>query len=131
MCLVTRQRKPKILKKDLKVYKVLKSGNDSPYNNYHWRKGQLETTKFSLKTGNGKNFCFADFQSLKKYNDLSQCTEIGKGFHACMTKERAESVTPKIFTNENYEICEFLIPKGSEVYYDCTGLIVANQMMML
>ena len=130
MCLVTRQRKPKILKKDLKVYKLLKEGNFSPFNSFRWNKTNLYKTMFCIQKGNGKDMCFADGKSKDKYFSLSQCTEISEGFHACVTMERAEELKIGV----SWIICtinEFLIPKGSEVYYDCTGLVVANQMMML
>ena len=133
MCLVTRQRKPKILKKDLKVYKVLREGSRSKYQNFLWEP-EISHKEIIHITDNKKwdRFQFCDDKTMDKYYKLSGCIEIDKGFHACCTKERAEglSADPR-YSCIKEEVYAFLIPKGSEVYYDCTGLIVANQMMML
>ena len=130
MCLVTRQRKPKILKRDLKVYKVLKEGGYSKYTNFCWTPKELCKENIHTTGNRGKDMKYCDSKAMDVYWRLSGCIEIDRGFHACCTKERARKLLAMFgFTEES--VCEFLIPKGSEVYYDCTGLVVANQMMML
>jgi hypothetical protein len=129
MCLVTRQRKAKILKEDIKVYKMIEDGNKSVFERFTWTKGKLFTTKLGIEYGHGKDFCFADDVCNQMYSGLNNCTGISSGFHACLTKERAKQFDIKWMNN--IAVCEFLIPKGSEVFYDETDLIVSNQIMML
>lgn len=125
MCLVTRQIKPKVLKKDLIVFKAVHENNEevvSRYYRFTWKKGVLEETE--MKT------LRCHFQCAEKFDDVvyqtyvykkGLFTEVSEGFHAFKTKARYPYVT----------IREFLIPKGSLYFEDKSGLIVSNQMMLL
>ena len=134
MCLITRQKKAKITKKDLVVFKCLNNGDISVSRYFPWIEGQL--VKCDLKiikrehpsNNHGGDWFYADHITNGIYNGLSNCYAISVGLHACTTKERAKRLADCYDTNI---IEEFLIPKGSEVFYDVTGLIVSNQMMML
>lgn len=139
MCLVTRQRKPRITKRDLVVYKVInvnyltKAIHSRYFPEFIWRKGKMEETKldysrteynsaerFDREVDN--KYCKGNFGS----NNYEIITEVGRGFHATKTRKRLMECG---YSWES--IMKFLIPKGSEVFTDITGLIVSNQMMML
>lgn len=137
MCLLTRQIKPITTKKDLVVYKRLNITNNYlskkiKYNSYYqegyeYVKGILNTTTFGItKELPNDTISFDNIATdyYKHYNLLinRKLTVISEGFHACLTEERLN----------NYEISfEFLIPKGSLIFKDATGLIVSNQIIML
>ena len=128
MCLVTFQRKPKILKKDLRVYKAVIMYDDeihSTYYDFTWEKGKLYTEKLLIEKFPFKSVEHYDSIVFDHYNTTSKykLTCISDGFHAALNEQRLK--------NSPYDIMEFLIPKGSEVYYDATGLVVSNQMMLL
>ena len=134
MCLVTFQKKAKITKKDLVVYKsiqLLQDGTfNSIYNGFNWEKGILYKTNLGIYERIAGKTIVYDSIAAEIYNTNCKvenriANEISEGFHACLTKERV---------NENfdkYPCREFIIPKGSEVFYDKTGLIVSNQMKRL
>lgn len=136
MCLITRQKKAKILKKDLIVYKCLNQREDGTFNSYFqsdfvWLKNYLYQISYLnpiLRTNNFENhgiWYYADSMANNKYRGISQTYYITYGFHACLTRKRCNQL------KYNSIIKEFLIPKGSKVFYDATGLIVSNQMMLL
>lgn len=133
MCLITRQKKAKILKKDLIVFKFIKENNFSSYHHFWWEKRRLYLQALSPKSIANKcayegDFSYADCQAQEKYEGLTQCYHLSEGFHSCLTKQRAKKARPsEPFT----KIVKFLIPKGSKVFYDATELVVSNQIMML
>ncbi len=137
MCLITRQKKAKILNKDLKVYKSISIKFDNVITSYFqssfiWHQNVLKISdsliikpRLNPVNNNGNDWFYADGIALNKYEGMSQTYYITFGFHACLTRKRC------INLNYTGNIKEFLIPKGSQVFYDATGLIVSNQMMML
>jgi hypothetical protein len=58
---------------------------------------------------------------------------VSRGFHAFLSTKRIEAGywDLNVQMEGKWEIKEMLIPKGSEVYYDATGLVVSNQMILL
>ena len=138
MCLITEQKKAMRTKEDMIVWKVM-NGVESPYQGFVYEQGILYKTNIKKDY---ENPCWADEISRKAYvgvGDLviSNAPEtswkeagyvsIGEGFHSCISEERA--LTLKDFFTEN--IRSFLIPAGSLIYKDRTGLVVSNQIMML
>lgn len=106
MCLVTKWKKPRIAKKDIICYKLLREDFTSLCYWFHWTVGKVYRNK--LIKNNSK--------------------DIKIGFHAALSLKRAI----KYGTFFGYEgIYKFKIPAGSQYFKDSTGLIVANQMMLV
>ena len=131
MCLITRQKKAKILKKDLIIFKTVNVYNDVIQSvcqsHFKWIANKLEKVNLNIKSvHNTKDRFYTDEGTQKIYEKLSQCVSISEGFHAALTPDR-----PICIEWDYVEVKEFLIPAGSEVFYNATGLIVSNQMMML
>ena len=146
MCLVTTQEKAKITKKDIIVYKQLSINKEhddgirymSPYRNAMYHKKQLNTVTLSMeKRTVMPRDCFDDYVTIK-YDvfgsfDITkkEYTVVSVGFHSALTYYRLY----KMYANEQrdriYPIRRFLIPRGSQVFYNATGLIVSNQIIML
>lgn len=135
MCLITTQAKREVAKKDLIVYKaVILSDTDltavSPMNEFLWDKGQLYKTRIK-KSVVIRGFSIAQylddtaFRAYEKERTKVLYT-ISEGFHAATTARRLTNFC----INDNFTIKRFIIPKGSTIYRDCTGLIVSNKMMM-
>lgn len=153
MCLITNQQEPIILEEDLVVYKVLKStrSNDvvaSTARSFEYTLGKLYSTSIEETS----DALFADPQ------DLDDCSQIygvaphyfgvsklyfikskqpatkfkvfGAGFHFCKNKKRAIQHIKTIRSSIVY-IYKCLIPKGSEVYYNCSDLGVTNNIIVL
>lgn len=151
MCLVTLQRQPRITKQDKIVWKVVEEdgpedGCMSHFFHYLWKEGDLEQTaldvrfeKFSCSDATYDTMATRHIkgQLNKKYQHIVEeharnfkmafhaVTVIRDGFHAALTKKRLYEIPGGCVLRQ------FLIPKGSAVYTDGSGLIVANQMMLL
>jgi hypothetical protein len=127
MCLLTQQSKPIIITKDLIVYKDVKKVEEDIYISSHegfkWKKGVLEQRCLFVCTCDPQTSSSLDYITNNYYFNKNKVLSISIGLHAYCDKERPSHLFGKLK--------EFLIPKGSEVYYDATGLIVSNQMMML
>jgi len=133
MCLVTYQKEPIQLDKDLIVWKEVcvnpdTNETESVFFKFFWEKGVLHETELN-KT---EDLDYYDDTVGNHYDILcrednirnARLIRIGGGFHAFCSEERIPDISYKT-------IKRFLIPKGSLVYYDETGLIVSNQMMLL
>jgi len=129
MCLVTRQKKAKVLTKDLIAYKMLRV-KDSKIESLcflkTWEINKVEKADFTF-VEKRCNYSFNDNEAIDKYYRLSNTICIAQGFHASLTKNRI------IDFSDNYEdiIFKVKIPAGSKVYYDCTGLIVSDTMILI
>ena len=143
MCLVTYQRKSIKLDKDLIVYKktYLQSTIDDSVRSlvqqfkyqvnkiyhcelgiYHSRYlGSAEFADYTSQRYYQKRFWLYLWNKLR-YINPRPLTEISLGFHAYTTIKRAKS-------DSALTISEFMIPAGSEVFYDKTGMIVSNNIM--
>lgn len=131
MCLITYQRKPKITKKDIVVLKevyptIYPEIYASMYMHFKWEKGVIKVQELSIDRVKMKCVYFYDNKAKDAYpiNYHSLVTSISEGFHAIEDKNREIGKTKGIMK-------EFLIPKGSLVFRDKTGLIVSDHMMLL
>ncbi len=134
MCLITEQKKAKIARRDMTVYKEMIPVSDdiakSPYQYHSYILGELYTTKIEQ----GKDWtCYGPrderwldnnypMWNLGKQADKLICIE--RGYHACMTQDRVPEGSREC-------IYKCTIPKGSEYYTDKTGLIVSNQIIIV
>jgi hypothetical protein len=152
MCLITKQKRPEILKEDLIVYKELNNCWDSTTNDYEI-KSCLTSFKYELgvlyQTEIKESEIPRNFDTIawnlnfkpmsqkdrdllyEQYSRLSDSTSdvrffqelgykvYGAGFHSFESKYRTNDI--------NYEC---VIPAGSEVYRDKSGLIVSNQIII-
>lgn len=118
MCLITIQKRAKTAKENITCYKVIKNRNThliSPFQDYRWYVGKLETIdKFEILES-------VVYKGLK---------DIDKGLHAY----KSFDLTIKrlyYFTHipEKLQIHECIIPKGSK-YYENGTEIVSNQMIL-
>ena len=139
MCLITEQKKAIRTTEDMIVWKVME-GNRSTCKGFGYEVNKLYKTRMKqdysfVKYGDSMvrssykeifrlvNDHDGDVSTWKKSGFIA----IGSGFHSCATKARAEIM--RVFSN--YDLRSFLIPAGSLIYKDRTGLIVSNQIMML
>lgn len=143
MCLITKQKEPKILKADKYVVKLMAiSPYDgvwvTPYQRFAYIKGEINKTSIE-KSYDATLFCEVDQAIFIKlvgcrvadfllHVDSGQSDYVAydQGFHsidkskAAMYIEYLDHHTPFVFK----------IPKGSEVYVNKdTGLIVSNQII--
>ena len=134
MCLVTEQKKAKILKKDLTVYKIVTEYGGEIYgwlrDDYKYEIGKLHEEKL---VANKKTGSITDYIASEAYNKNSEdihwryrndLTHIHEGFHSALILKRLSGLS------FNDTIYECVIPKGSKVFKDKTGLIVSNQIIL-
>jgi hypothetical protein len=141
MCLITKQKKPIKIKKDMTVYKKVNYINDkftSEHNSFNWELNHLYSTELK-PSKNIKmhdefvyekykldeieyNYNEADKQSILNSKGL---ISIGSGFHSVNNINR---FIYGLYGKNVYVKC--IIPKGSLIYKDKTGLIVSNQIIM-
>jgi len=146
MCLVTKQKRPKTAKEEIRVYKFLLLNYEtifnSPYNSQKWIPGKLEETKIK-KTNNEEEMGFFDERARNYYKETSQFSVddellylmllywmeglifYTEGFHFALSPERLKGMGISKET-----IYEFTIPKGAKYYLDETGLGVTNKIIM-
>jgi len=129
MCLVTRQKKAKVLTKDLIAFKMLKV-KDSKIKSLcfpkTWKINKVEKTNFTF-VEKRHEYSFNDGEAVDKYCHLSNTICIAQGFHASLTKNRIIDFS----ADERDGVYKVKIPAGSKVYYDCTGLIVSDTMILI
>lgn len=149
MCLITSQTKPLIASEDITCYKYMFRDNstDNQYvscydhnfngSNISWEIGKVRSAEikqnyeFTYQDNITKSF-YSESLSHMDHNLVS----FGEGLHASLTFDR---ITPvKCLSGYSYTYLsndlvytEMLIPKGSEYFLDETGLIVANQMILV
>lgn len=121
MCLVTTQKKPKIAKKAITVYKFLYNGS-SPYQCFPYELGKLYSV--GMKESDDEiTYDKIATEALEQYREGGKKIRyIGQGFHSILAKKRVKRCDES--GNQLY-ICT--IPKGAEYYTDNTGLIVSNK----
>jgi hypothetical protein len=125
MCLLTRQKKPIILKKDKIVYKVLRNNMTAIYQDFSYSFNKLYKTNIRESSDDSA----FDELSHDKYKSSVYLLKpgiisIGEGFHAFTSIERIEK-------SVNYHpIFKCTFPAGSEYYRDVTGLCVSNQIII-
>lgn len=148
MCLITEQQEPIILKEDLIVYKLLEVSMSGSLHSWffskRWELGELYEVDIEESTDHG----WHDAEVLKVYtgykfssmgsnsNAVTLIDEFinsigtkykcfGPGFHSCTTIERAQMTK---YSKDS--LFEAVIPKGSEVYFDKSGLVISNKLMI-
>jgi hypothetical protein len=140
MCLVTNSEK-EIAQEDMVVYKVLDKDFISLHAYFQYELDKLYQTE--IKETERDTVLFADIidsnitkvaLGIKSTSSLFGLTKgllpkgvkvYGQGYHFYFTKERA--------FDEKYYSCitlECIIPKGSEIYRNPSGLGVANQIII-
>jgi len=126
MCLVTRQIKPKTMKKDLIVWKSVKldwSDRNKAYSRYYefeWTRGVIYEKDLVKTRSTWKEAEKYDYVVWVAYPDQTgKFTSVSEGFHACKQERRGGAWD------------RFLIPKGALYFEDESGLIVANKMMYI
>jgi len=135
MCLITRQKESKILKKDLTVFKFVKEFENNSCMSHVGSYGFIYRKDILNKTTMKRSIDFSPFDDVvernypccPEYND--DLISIGEGFHSSLRKSRLSDILESYFLKPGTIIAEFVIPKGSEVYEDATGLIVSNQII--
>jgi hypothetical protein len=145
MCLITRQTTPIILEEDLTVYKLVSVWRTSKsYNIFHSyiqgfsyeKKVLYKTTikrseypKWSDKKAS-KDYGFGNAKNLSQLKHLEELQKedlVGydRGFHSYL--KRRGLLKRSSYGLKSDRIVECIIPKGSEVYYDESGLCISNQ----
>lgn len=140
MCLTTNFKYAKTAKKDIRCYKILMKDIDYEHPN----------EIFTYKSPFHKTFYWSigpTYQSLLRIRDAwpwsspsSMEFYIEDGLHATLTYRKALKMCEKIDQNLYYgdytlEICEMIIPKGSDYFIgkcgDISRNITANQMIFV
>ena len=117
-----------ILKEDKVVIKVLykkpinsfffkKYNYYSPYENYKYIKGKLNTSPLGIYV-------------LTSSSTGSINIMINEGFHSFLTKEKANAYKTILFNCPKAVLCKCIIPKGSTVVYN-NSEIVSNQIIFI
>ena len=117
-----------ILKEDKVVIKVLykkpinnfffkKYNYYSPYKNYKYIKGKLNTSPLGIHIN-------------RVPNDWIINIMINEGFHSFLTKDKANIYKTKLFNYPEAVLCKCIIPKGSTVVYN-NSEIVSNQIIFI
>ena len=129
MCLITKQKRVKILKEDLVVYKMIRSVGDRCFawmRDFEYTLGFLHKQEMEV---NNTPQTAMDEDVLHAYNILNSLehsihlTHVHIGFHFATSIERVYDYNEVIF--------ECIVPKGSRVYFDKTGLGVTNQIKIV
>lgn len=134
MCLITEQKKAIRTTEDMIVWKVLRKEGGCMFSMYrsgfYWELGVLYKQKLlKSKDPSAYDMAVAGAYDIDIWGPCAPqlrdkaLVAIGAGFHACETKERID-------TSFGFKR-PFLVPAGSLIYKDRTGLIVSNQIMML
>jgi hypothetical protein len=130
MCLITEQKKPIKIREDMTVYKNFRFGENKesfkPWNyifKYSYKLNNLHAEEMTYDN------CFqswTDGITAEKYHDAKreEYTHVHKGFHSASTYKRAGDLA------QVGCIIKCIIPKGSLIFKDKTGLMVSNQIIL-
>jgi hypothetical protein len=131
MCLITEQKKPIKIRKDLIVYKRFRYGKDKesfkPWNYMLDFNYTLNILHEQQMTHDNIFESWTDATSAIKYpqDQAERYTHVHEGFHSAATLNRV-----KMLINVGCT-AKCIIPKGSLIFKDKTGLIVSNQIKMI
>ena len=117
-----------ILKEDKVVIKILykepinsflfkKYNYYSPYEDYKYIKGKLNTSPLGI--------CINKVPSICDINIM-----VNEGFHSFHTKEDADAYKSKLISDSKTVLCKCIIPKGSTIVYNDSE-IVSNQIIFI
>lgn len=147
MCLLTATEVPSLVEKDLQVFKLFQPGTTiTVHREFFYTLNQLFQTDMLLsrdgtpsdQTSQDATFeidpeGFPDFFS-NRFRLSVGCTYnfVGQGFHAYETEARARLGIEDLEEQRggSFEMRTAIIPAGSLVYRDNTGLIVSNQIII-
>ena len=137
MCLVTEQKRVKILKEDLIVYKLFEISGDgiSPWSGvyaFNYKVGKTHHQPLTVDNipssyhdiTVGKAYGFININEGKAFinNPIAvKLTHIHEGFHSALTLKRL---------SYTFDCFECTIPKGSRVFMDKTGLVVSDTIIL-
>jgi hypothetical protein len=123
MCLVTYQQKPKVVKKDMTVYKELSVYKGNVYSTHYGFVYEIGVL-YSVEMRYDKHALYiADLivsAAYPKWDSDKRLTHVHESFHASVHQDRP-------WYGLNYRCT---IPKGSLVFYDKTGLCASNQIII-
>ena len=135
MCLITTQSVPTILKKDKIVYKLLCDDYRSKfYKDYLYVPRILNTTEIKIAQ-DGDKWAFDKissnhyFDNDNEYN-FQDLRFYGQGFHSINSLERYFNYIKNHPQSNDKILVKCIIPKGSEIYEDETGLLVSNKIIV-
>lgn len=140
MCLITEKTKPVKIRKDKIVYKELDKVDDETFRStsqfFLYTLGECFKTDFNILSASHDDAISCDDITDEVYGSLPDRREapeecehlicITKGFHSVKTIKRMSDWTsfhPAV-------IVECIIPKGSLVYEDSTGLLASNMIII-
>ena len=117
-----------ILKEDKVVIKILykdtinkflfkKYNYYSPYEDYKYIKGKLNTSPLGICINKVPNIC-----------DINII--VNEGFHSFLTKEDADAYKTEVINSSKAILCKCIIPKGSTIIYNDSE-IVSNQIIFI
>ena len=141
MCLITEQKRAGVLKKDMKVYKVVRKNDEtycSPIQSFEWKWDLLYETNMGIIRNVvypsiffGGKYSFTDKAAAEGYSGFrGRLTVIHEGFHAYTTRERINLEHWKQSIYAFSDILCFTIPVGAKVFRDATGLIVSDKIIL-
>lgn len=147
MCLLTATEVPSLVEEDLQVFKMFRLGTlTTVHRDFTYTLDQLFQTEMLLsKQGISSDQIAVEAflrMGLEFHCDWGRrlcylpkdCTHsfVGQGFHSCDTEDRAArcKLVTNICPQDEIEIRTAIIPAGSLVYRDNTGLIVSNQIII-
>jgi len=129
MCTIVK-KEYKITDKDMVVYKGLTAGMIAPV--YYFKYSPHVTYESPINQELQDDWSTADIVAENSLRDNDYNPDkphrdlicLGEGFHSCTTMERAIEL--------NYSTCVFrcVIPEGSIVYEDFSGLLVSNKIII-
>ena len=131
MCLITEQKRAKRIKEDMIVYKILTLDGSVLRSKYMWNFiyeiGKEYKTKITKQPYNNHILFDTYVSSHYFYEAINEnyLYAVEKGFHSCLQKERAAFHKIK-----DDKVFKCIVPKGSLVFKDATGLIVSNRIII-
>lgn len=144
MCLITNKKRVQTAKKDIVVYKVLRSTMKSYYFSYQYTLGELHSAKLKKRKLRdiwnayndvdeawlSENYCgwnptYDGKRVEPDYQVRKALTCIERGFHSVLNQDRLAA--PSVRKGYVYECT---IPKGSKYFTDHTDCIVSNQIII-
>lgn len=130
MCLITNQKEPIVLQKELIVYKkiVVEQGNIySIFYPFKWELGKKYQTE--IQFGSSLNFFYAEV--INRYLNFFKNQGyifISLGFHSYVNITSCKEM--KTFSNLCIKIAKCYIPEGAEVYYGINNDIVSDYLII-
>jgi hypothetical protein len=134
MCLITEQKKPIKIRKDMVVYKLVRPQGYNVFSpwadwnkyTYFLNKLNVEEMKYKIKGEWGR---YATRKAMRYYNCLKNLTEVNEGFHSANSLKGLDHLNTH--PNDKVVAVKCIIPAGSLVFKDKTGLIVSNQIKLI